>query len=147
MNLITKDYETLTADEVKIREDVFMKEQGFENEFDEIDEVARHLVMYDENRAIACCRYFTEEKDSDDYIIGRLAVIKDYRGKQIGSRMLVEAEQFIKEHGGASMKLHAQCRVSDFYEKQGFKICSGIELDEGCPHVWMVKELGGEDHE
>ena len=32
-----------------IRQSVFVEEQGFEYEFDDIDEIALHLVLYDEN--------------------------------------------------------------------------------------------------
>ena len=43
----------LLADEKLIREEVFMSEQGFKNEFDETDGKAFHLVMYDNNIPVA----------------------------------------------------------------------------------------------
>ena len=39
-------YHTLPGDAVTIREEVFMKEQGFHDEFDETDRTAAHLVLY-----------------------------------------------------------------------------------------------------
>ena len=45
----------------EIRETVFVNEQGFHNEFDEIDNTAAHLVLFDENEVpIATCRVFWE---------------------------------------------------------------------------------------
>ena len=35
---------TLPAEARKLREDVFIHEQGFENEFDEIDQSAHHVI-------------------------------------------------------------------------------------------------------
>lgn len=35
-----------------IRQSVFVEEQGFEYEFDDIDEIALHLVLYDENEIL-----------------------------------------------------------------------------------------------
>ena len=40
---------TNSPDAKAIRQSVFVEEQGFEYEFDDIDETALHLVLYDEN--------------------------------------------------------------------------------------------------
>ena len=123
----------------EIREDVFMREQGFQNEMDEIDDVAAHFVMFDENEVpVATCRVFWNEQ-MDSYTLGRLAVIKKYRGKNIGSAMLKEAEAYVKKKGGKDIVLHSQCRAADFYKKSGFAEFGDIEDEEGCPHIWMRK--------
>lgn len=46
----------LTDDAALIRREVFMDEQGFVNEFDETDEVSRHIVAYDGDSPVAVCR-------------------------------------------------------------------------------------------
>ena len=53
-------YDSLPDEAVEIRENVFVKEQGFEKEFDEIDEKAIHLVMFDEHlqKPVATCRVY-----------------------------------------------------------------------------------------
>ena len=43
--------------------------------------------------------------------------------------------------GGLTVALSAQCRVSDFYKKQGYQVQGDSYLDEECPHVWMYKDL------
>lgn len=76
----------------QIRETVFVKEQGFCDEFDETDSSAIHLVGFDGSIPAATCRFF-KENGEDIYIIGRFAVLKQYRGQNIGAKMLEKAEQ------------------------------------------------------
>lgn len=137
----TTVYEKLPDASKKIREAVFIKEQGFKNEFDEIDSRAAHIVLYsDDNKPIATCRVFKNE-ETDTYTFGRLAVIKEYRGRSLGSLMIKEAEKYVVQKGGKELVLHAQCRVVDFYKKSGFTEFGEIGEDEGCPHIWMKKSV------
>ena len=70
-----KEYRYLTDEAKKIRFEVFIKEQGFTQELDEIDQRAIHLVMFDQEEAISTCRiYYNNVQDS--YAVGRLAVLK-----------------------------------------------------------------------
>ena len=62
------------SDAKKLRQLIFVEEQGFENEFDEIDECAYHVVVYQDNCAIATGRMYFE--DGKTMILGRIAVIK-----------------------------------------------------------------------
>ena len=56
--LTMKLYEELHEDAVRIRKEVFMDEQGFCNEFDEIDKIAFHAVLYEDDRAAATGRMY-----------------------------------------------------------------------------------------
>lgn len=134
-----KIYDVLPKYAIDIRKSVFMEEQGFMNEFDEIDDRAEHLVMFDNGFPVAACRIFWDEK-LQSYVLGRLSVIKAYRGQMLGAKMIQKAEEHVRASGGKRIALHAQCRVSEFYRKQGFAARGEIEDDEGCPHVWMYKE-------
>lgn len=135
-----KIYNFLSDDAKIIRKQVFMEEQGFKNEFDDIDNISFHIVMYDENRPVATCRVY-EDIVKNEYILGRLSVVKEYRGMSLGAKMIGEAEKIVKEKGGTSIRLYAQCRVTPFYGQQGYKEYGVIEDDEGCPHIWMKKQL------
>ncbi len=135
-----KIYNFLSDDAKIIRKQVFMEEQGFKNEFDDIDNISFHIVMYDENRPVATCRVY-EDIVKNEYILGRLSVVKEYRGMSLGAKMIGEAERIVKGKGGTSIRLHAQCRVTPFYGQQGYKEYGVIEDDEGCPHIWMKKQL------
>ena len=122
----------------EIREEVFVKEQGFEEEFDSVDNIATHILAYDENKVVATCRFFKQE---NYYLIGRIAVIKEYRGSGIGREMIRYAEEQIKIIGGKEIKIHAQLRAQGFYTKLGYLSTGDCDYDEGCEHIWMKKNI------
>lgn len=131
-----KEYGRLTDEEVQIRNTVFVDEQGFSEEFDYIDDISIHFVIYDGNTAIGVCRIY-DENNTGEYHVGRVAVRKEYRGKGIGKMLMDKAFEKIKELGGKCAVLSAQKQAQGFYESCGYK-CTGKEyLDQGCPHVEM----------
>lgn len=138
-----KSYDTLPSQARYIREEVFVKEQGFREEFDSVDNISTHIVMTDGDKPVAVGRFYSKENTlgEKEYFIGRLAVMKEYRGKGAGGAVIKEAERLIKEQGGSCVLLHSQCRAAEFYEKQGYAQCDDIDYDEDCPHIWMKKQL------
>ena len=50
-----KRFDKLCDDAKKIRTEVFVNEQGFSVEFDDIDDIAVHVVGYDEGVPAAVC--------------------------------------------------------------------------------------------
>lgn len=135
-----KTYDYLAEDAKMIRKKVFMQEQGFVDEFDDTDLQAIQIVLYDGNKPIATCRIFPG-KERNEFILGRMAVLKEYRGKNIGARMLQEAEKVVAQKGGTFISLHAQCRVQTFYERSGYTVSGEVGEEEGCPHIWMKKQI------
>ncbi len=131
-----KIFEGLNNDSILIRKKVFVEEQGFVDEFDHIDNIATHIIVYD-NKPIATCRIFTNA--SGEYLIGRFAVIKEYRGSGIGSAMLRKAEEVIMNRAGSIIRIHSQTRARHFYEKAGYNPDGKEDDEEGVPHVWLVK--------
>lgn len=83
--MIIQILNTINDDIKQIRTDVFMKEQGFENEFDEIDENAKFVLLYIDGKAVGTCRFFPSDIEGDAHI-GRMAVRKLYRGQNLGSK-------------------------------------------------------------
>ena len=136
----TKVYYKLPEEAVLIRQAVFVDEQGFKEEFDNIDNIAVHIVIFDDSKPVATCRFF-KDKELGTYTIGRIAVIRTQRGQNLGSELLIKAEQLIKEAGGSKICLHSQQRAKKFYEKQGYEAFGKEDYDEGCPHIWMRKEI------
>ena len=128
----------LSEDEKMIRETVFIEEQKFKIEFDDTDDIATHIVMYIDNNPVGCCRLYKQE---NEYHIGRIAVLKPYRGKGYGEKILLNAERVAKEKGADSISLSAQVRASGFYEKLGYKKHGEIYFDEYCEHIAMKKDI------
>ena len=135
-----KIFDALPPEAHDIRETVFIKEQGFEKEYDDIDLVAKHIVIYDEETAVGTCRVFWDN-ELDSYHVGRIAVLKEHRGKSLGRLLIEETEKLVKSLGGSTLKLGGQVRAAGFYEKLGFKQYGDIYLDEGYPHIPYCKEI------
>ena len=135
-----KSFDFLTDDERMIRTKVFIEEQGFKLEFDEIDSKAVHLVLYYDGCPAACVRYFKGENEGE-YVLGRLAVLKPYRGRHLGELLVQETEKRIRKLGASRLSLSAQVRASGFYKKLGFKQSGEIYFDEYCEHIHMEKIL------
>lgn len=129
---------TLSKDEKMIREMVFIEEQNFKIEFDDIDDIATHIVMYLDTQPVGCCRLY---KQDNEYHIGRIAVLKPYRGKGYGEKILLKAEKVAQEKCAECIKLSAQVRASGFYEKLGYKKYGEIYFDEYCEHIAMKKDI------
>ena len=125
---------------MSIRYKVFVDEQGFVDDEDEIDKIALHLVSYDEKVPIATCRIFAGEGDAI-YLLGRLAVLKEYRGKGEGSLLLRAAEENVKALGGKRLMLHSQYNARGFYEKCGYIPCGEVFFEQDCPYIMMRKKL------
>lgn len=130
-------------DIIDIRTEVFVVEQEFKEEFDDIDNNCTFLVMYDNDLPVAMCRYFKVEDKSYDntYVIGRIAVIKEYRGKGIGSEIVAEGEKRIRDIGAEYAVLSAQLRAKEFYKKLGYVSEGETYYEEWCEHIKMRKKL------
>lgn len=139
MNLI-KFYDFLPSEAKSIRQTVFIEEQGFVNEFDETDNNSVHALLFYNGIAAATARMFTENKGVS-FHIGRVAVLKQFRGKNLGTEIVNALCLEAKKKGAKKCELSAQCRVTKFYESLGFKQSGEIYYDESCPHIYMEKEL------
>ncbi len=126
-----------------VRITVFVKEQGFVDEIDAIDGTATHFVVFSEDKQpIATCRVFAAD-GADEYILGRLCVLKEYRGKGYGSLLIEQAEKYTLVVGGSSLRLHSQYHAASFYEKLGYIAYGEVENEQGKPHIWMIKHFKG----
>ena len=121
----------------RIRIRVFVREQGVpaEIELDTDDKRAVHFIASIEGRAVGTARLVMRGGNAK---IGRMAVLKSHRRKQIGKRLLTQAIATAKKHGARKIYLHAQVAVIGFYESAGFR-CLGPVFDEaGIAHRKMV---------
>jgi predicted GNAT family N-acyltransferase len=121
-----------------IREQVFVREQNvpMEMELDEHDEHCYHLLAYDQQgNGIGTARLLKNGQ------IGRMAVLADYRGKGIGSKLLKHIVELAKSRGLTSVYLHAQTHAIGFYEKHHFRIEGDAFTEAGIPHVQMLRRL------
>lgn len=125
----------------EIREEVFVREQEYpiELEFDEADENCWHLVLTDNEKAIATARLL--KLSEGVFKPGRIAVLKEYRGKSIGAELLTLIIEKAKEMGAKELHIGAQTYAVGFYEKFGFKTTGEEYMDEHIPHIDMIAYL------
>lgn len=125
-----------------IRHIVFEIEQGFQDEFDEIDQWADTIVLYDFNGSgIATGRVFLYDQDSSIYKLGRIAVVKEYRKHGLGAVVVKELERLAIAKGAKKLLISAQVRSQGFYEKCGYVATDETYYEEHVPHVKMLKSL------
>ena len=122
----------------EIRRRVFIDEQGVDasEEFDTADAGAVHwLAFTPDNTAVGCARLIDDR-------IGRMAVLKPFRNRGIGSALMRHIINYAAGIGLPRLRLHAQIQALPFYEGMRF-VASGDEfMEAGIPHRSMTLELG-----
>jgi predicted GNAT family N-acyltransferase len=122
----------------QIRLRVFVEEQRVpvELEWDGCDENAIHLLARNtKGQPLGCARILA------DGIIGRMAVLEEYRKQGAGSALLEHAIRCCREHGWHKITLSAQTHAIPFYERYGFAVCSDEYMDAGILHRDMQLKL------
>ena len=120
-----------------VRTPVFIDEQLVTPEFewDNIDATALHLLALLNDEPIGCLRIIDYHK------VGRMAVLKEWRGLGLGAALLLEAVAVCKNYGSKSIHMSAQTHAIEFYRKAGFKVTSVEYCDVHIPHVDMQLDL------
>jgi predicted GNAT family N-acyltransferase len=120
-----------------IRVRVFVKEQGVpeEIELDHDDGRALHFLAFAAARPVGTARVVTRRGNAK---IGRMAVIKSYRGRGVGKQLLKRAIATARRQGADRIYLHAQVPVIGFYEALGFRCVGSVFKEAGIPHRKMI---------
>ena len=121
-----------------VREKVFIEEQRVsrELEWDEWDERSDHAVARDiEGQAIGTARLLPDGR------IGRMAVLRECRGRGVGAALLKALLGRARELSLSRVTLHAQTHAAGFYRRFGFSECGEEFLEAGIPHFEMTLEL------
>jgi predicted GNAT family N-acyltransferase len=119
-----------------IRRKVFIEEQNVSEseEFDELDKVCRHFLLWLDEKPIGTCRLRTTP---DGIKWERIAILKEYRKIRAGWNILKNLFMISQEYSEKRIYLFAQLEVIPFYEKFGFKSFGEIFLDADIEHKKM----------
>jgi thiamin-phosphate kinase len=119
-----------------IREKVFIEEQKVTSqlEWDGMDEEAIHFLAFKDEKAIGCARAFVIEYCMQ---LGRIAVLKEYRGEGIGSALIEKAMTTAKLNQLSAIHISAQCHAIDFYKKFGKAL-------QDLQHKYQLTLIGGD---
>ncbi len=121
-----------------LREFVFIKEQNVppELEWDGKDVNAVHVLACDEKgRGIGTARM------TSDGHIGRMAVLRAWRRRGVGSEMLTALVTIARARQLPRVKLDAQTQAIDFYLRHDFAPQGEIFMDANIPHQHMTRNL------
>lgn len=124
-----------------IRKNVFIEEQGFspEAEFDGVDRTALHALVLDGGVPAATARLYREPDGS--WHIGRVAVMKEFRGRALGSMAMRMLMRKALDFGATEVHVGAQRQAEAFYRGLGFEPYGEEYMDEHVPHVMMKAKL------
>ena len=138
-------FEELNIDELyqllQLRSEVFVVEQDcVYQDIDGKDHKAVHVLGYEGKKLVAYTRIFGPGIYFEEAAIGRVIVKEGYRKKNYGHEILEASVTAIEERFKTSkIKLSAQTYLTKFYESHGFEQVGEGYLEDGIPHIAMIK--------
>ena len=132
------DYHADFKDLRHVRETVFVAEQEvpLEEEWDELDPQCRHVIARDlQDQPIGTGRLTPERK------IGRMAVLREWRGRGVGDALLVALIDQARTLGWTRVSLNAQVSAEGFYARHGFEPYGERFMEAGIEHQAMRRTL------
>ncbi len=140
-----KDFDALSLSELyellKLRSEVFVVEQNcVYQDIDGKDQKSKHLMLFEADRLAAYCRLLPPGLSFSECSIGRVISAPEFRGKGYGQLLMQAAiEQMNTLFPQQNIRIGAQAYLQKFYESFGFKQDSDIYLEDGIPHMEMIK--------
>ena len=126
----TRDQQAIKA----VRLAVFVQEQGVSEaeEWDELDAACEHVLAYDERGdPVATGRLAPDGK------IGRMAVLKAWRGRGLGASVLRFLMDSARSRAFPQCYVYAQVHALGFYARHGFAAQGEVFMEAGIPHRRM----------
>ena len=125
------------AEASRIRLAVFVEEQGVppDLEMDEFDSQSLHALAVYDGETVGTARLLP------DAHVGRMAVLKAWRGRGIGGRLLEVLVDAARARGERQVMLSAQVHALPFYSAHGFQVEGPVYQEAGIPHQAMTRAL------
>lgn len=145
MKILVRTFNELTNNELydllQLRSEVFVVEQDcVYQDLDGKDQKALHVIGVKNDKIVAYTRIFK----AGDYLaqasIGRVVVKDDERKHGYGLDIMKASINAVEEKfQETAIALSAQTYLKQFYNSLGFIEKGGEYLEDGIPHVMMVK--------
>lgn len=134
------DYATALQDLRRVREAVFIEEQGVPRDLeqDALDPLCHHVIARDADGAPIGTGRLTP-----DHRIGRMAVLSAWRGHGVGEALLRALLAEARQRQWPAISLHAQVDAERFYARHGFLPEGDRFFEAGIEHQGMRRVLGG----
>ncbi len=145
MNIQIKTFEELSTTELynllQLRSEVFVVEQDcVYQDIDGKDEKALHILGFKDETLVAYTRLFKPGDYFAEASIGRVVVKENYRKFNFGYAIMEASINAVETHFSETViKISAQEYLQRFYENLGFKKEGESYLEDGIPHIAMIK--------
>lgn len=146
MNFIIKTFSELSTSELyqilQLRAAVFVVEQNcVYQDIDFKDQKALHIFAHKENEIIAYSRIFKPGDYFSNASIGRVVIKKSERNFGYGHLLMSTSIKAIKsKFNQNTITISAQQYLTNFYESHLFKQVGESYLEDGIPHIKMIRE-------
>lgn len=146
LDIKVKNFDELTSLELynllQLRSEVFVVEQDcVYQDLDGKDEKAIHIIGFKNDKIVAYTRIFKPGYYFEESSIGRVVVAANERKYKYGYDIMKASIKAIKDHfNQTEIKISAQVYLDKFYTNLGFKAIGEEYLEDGIPHVAMLKE-------
>jgi len=140
-----KSFKELSLEELygllKLRSDVFVVEQDcVYHDIDDKDKNALHVLLKKENTIIGYARIFKPGDYFEHASIGRVVIKATERKKEYGIYIMKASIQSINDILKTEIiQISAQTYLLEFYKKLGFRPVGNTYLEDGIPHIAMLK--------
>lgn len=145
MKILQKTFNQLSTQELydllQLRSEVFVVEQNcVYQDIDGKDQKAIHLLGYSGEKLVAYTRCFPPGVYFLEPAIGRVVVRRSERMSSFGHLILKASINALEEQfSGKTIKLSAQTYLKNFYESHGFQQSGEGYLEDGIPHIAMLR--------
>ena len=145
MNFRVKRFQELTTSELyellQLRSEVFVVEQDcVYQDLDGKDQKALHVIGEKEGEIIAYTRLFNSGEYFDTPSIGRVVVKESERKYGYGHDLIkASIKAIVDNYNETTITISAQTYLQKFYESHGFKQVGEGYLEDGIPHIKMVR--------
>lgn len=131
---------------LQLRSAVFVVEQTcYYQDLDGLDTLpeTRHLILQDGSTIAGYARILAPWASYSGFSsIGRVMSPLDYRGTGIGHQIVKNSiETCLDLWPEYPIKIGAQVHLSKFYQQHGFKIAGESYIEDGIPHIHMVRNI------
>lgn len=141
-----KSYQELSKEELyallQLRAEVFVVEQDcVYQDLDGKDGKALHVLGFKGDTLIAYTRLFPPGAYFEQASIGRVVVQEKERAHKYGYDLMKRSIAAVEEnYNTTSIKISAQTYLKRFYNNLGFQEVGEGYLEDGIPHIGMIKE-------
>jgi len=145
LQIQVKTYTELTKEELykilQLRSQVFVVEQNcVYQDIDFKDQKAIHILGFKNNKIIAYTRVFKSGDYFNEASIGRVVVAEKERKYKYGYAIMEASIKAISTYfNETTIKISAQTYLIKFYNSLGFNQIGDVYLEDGIPHIKMIK--------